>query len=323
MGENNMNLDMISLIVSNTLIYSAPLIFTALGGVFSERSGVVNVGLEGIMVVGAFTATVVNLTFAESLGNMTIWVSLLAAGLAGLIFSLIHALATVNLRADHIISGTVLNLIAPALCIFLTRVLNNGKGQTDGVSKSFGYYTFPVLSEIPVIGDIFFSRTSLPAYIGILFAFLMWFIIFKTDFGLRLRSVGENPQAADTLGINVYKMRYIGIMLSGLLGGIGGGVLLQSISMNFSHVTVAGQGFIAMAAMIFGKWNPIGAMLAAIFFGFAQSLSIVGSQIPLISNIPSVFLQIAPYVITIFILVSFVGHANGPASIGKNYIKSK
>lgn len=318
-----MNINLIALIVSSTLIYSAPLIFTTLGGVFSERSGTVNVGLEGIMVMGAFSAIITNLSLADKFGSMTPWISLLVAALIGGLFSLIHAVATVNFRADHVISGTVLNLIAPALGVFLTRFLFNGVGQTSIIKESFGYYKFPLLSKIPVIGQIFFNRTSLPAYVGLLVAFISWYIIYKTKFGLRLRSVGEHPQAADTLGINVYRMRYIGVILSGILGGIGGGVLAQSISMNFSHVTVAGQGFIALAAMIFGKWNPIGAVIAALFFGFAQSLAVVGSQIPVISEIPSVYLQVAPYIITIIVLVGFVGQITGPAAGGKTYIKSK
>lgn len=319
-----MSIGLIALIVSSTLIYSAPLIFTALGGVFSERSGIINVGLEGIMVMGAFSAIMFNLTFAGTFGRLyTPLLGILFAGVIGILFSIIHAIATVNFRSDHIISGTVLNLVAPALGVFLTRVFFTGRGQTDIITEPFGYFNFPVLKDIPVIGKIFFSQTSLPAYLGILTAILAWFIIFKTSFGLRLRSVGEHPQAADTLGINVYKMRYYGVMISGFLGGIGGGVLAQSISHNFSHVTVAGQGFIAMAAMIFGKWNPIGAMVAALFFGFAQSLAIVGSQIPFLSSIPPILLQLAPYVITIVVLVGFVGNANGPAAGGRTYIKSK
>lgn len=311
--------NMLALIVSSTLIYSAPLIYTAIGGVFSERSGVVNVGLEGIMVMGAFSSAVFNIFFAESLGNWTPWIGLLVGGAVGIIFALVHAVATVNLRADHIISGTVLNLVAPSLGVFLTRVIFDGKGQTDILRESFGYYNFPLLEDIPVIGQIFFQRTSLPAYVGILLAFIAWFVLFKTRFGLRLRSVGEHPQASDTLGINVYGMKYAGVLLSGLFGGMGGAVLAQSISLNFSVSTIAGQGFMAMAAMIFGQWNPIGAMLAAIFFGFAQSLS----QLPVISNVAPVYLQIAPYVITILALVIFVGQSPGPAANGKTYIKSK
>ena len=309
--------------VSAALVYSAPLIFTALGGTFSERSGIVNVGLEGIMVMGAFSAIVFNLTFASTFGKATPWLALLVGGGVGIIVSAIHAVATINLRANHIISGTVINLMAPALAIFLTRVLYDQKGQTEFIEKSFGYFSFPGLEHIPVLGPIFFKNTSAPAYVAILLAFVAWWIIEKTRFGLRLRAVGEHPQAADTLGISVYKMRYAGVLISGFLGGIGGAVLAQSIALNFSATTVAGQGFISMAAMIFGKWNPIGAMGAAFFFGFAQSLSIIGEGIPGIASIPRVYLQIAPYVLTIIVLVVFIGKASGPKAIGKNYIKSK
>ena len=308
----------LALIVSSSLVYSAPLIYTALGGVF-----VVNVGLEGIMVMGAFSSIIFNLAMAPTLGDWTPWFGMLFGGFIGILFSLIHAVATVNLRADHIISGTVLNLVAPALGIFLVRVMFDGKGQTDIIRESFGYFNFPIISKIPVIGQIFFTRTSLAAYIGILLAVIAWFVVFKTSFGLRLRSVGEHPQAADTLGINVYLMRYAGVLLSGFFGGMGGAVLAQSISLDFSISTVAGQGFMAMAAMIFGKWNPLGAMGAALFFGFAQSLAVIGGQIPFISAIPSVFLQIAPYIITIIVLVGFVGNSRGPAANGTTYVKTK
>ncbi|MBG9980055.1 ABC transporter permease [Facklamia lactis] len=318
-----MSISLIALIVSSTLVYSAPLIFTALGGVFSERSGIVNVGLEGIMVIGAFSSVLFNISFAQTFGSMTPWLALLAGGLAGTIFALIHAVATVHLRADHIISGTVLNLIAPALGVFLVRVFFEGKGETPMIRQSFGYTTVPLLNKIPIIGPIFFRSTSAPAYVGILVAVIAWFIIFKTSFGLRLRSVGEHPQAADTLGINVYAMKYAGVLISGLFGGLGGAVLANTITLNFSISTVAGQGFMAMAAMIFGKYNPLGAMGAAIFFGFAQSLAVIGSQIPLISSIPPVYLQIAPYVVTIIVLVGVVGQSRGPAANGTTYVKSK
>ncbi|VQS75046.1 ABC transporter, membrane-spanning permease [Streptococcus pneumoniae] len=260
---------LLPLLVSSMLIYSAPLIFTSIGGVFSERGGVVNVGLEGIMVMGAFSGVVFNLEFAEQFGAATPWLSLLVAGLVGSVFSIIHAAATVHFRADHVVSGTVLNLMAPA------------------------------------------------------FSFLAWFILFKTQFGLRLRSVGEHPQAADTLGINVYKMRYLGVIISGFLGGIGGAIYAQSISVNFSVTTIVGPGFIALAAMIFGKWNPIGAMLSSLFFGLSQSLAVIGSQLPFLQGVPAVYLQIAPYVLTILVLAAFFGKAVAPKADGINYIKSK
>lgn len=312
----------LTLVVSNTLVYSAPLIFAALGGTFSERSGIVNVGIEGIMVMGAFSSIVFNLSFVNVFGNATPWVALLVGGIVGILFSLIHAVATVNLRADHIISSTVLNLLAPALALFLTKVLYQ-KGQTEFISKNFGKTSFPILKDIPIIGPIFFTNTLAVAHVGVLVAIISYFIIFKTTFGLRLRSVGEHPQAADTLGINVYLMRYAGVMISGFLGGIGGAIVAQSISLNFSHATIAGQGFIAMAAMIFGKWNPIGVMGAALFFGFSQSLSVIGNYIPIIKDIPNVYLFILPYVLTIVILVGFIGKSKGPAANGTTYVKTK
>ncbi len=313
---------MMTLIVSSTLVYSAPLIFTSLGGAFSEHSGIVNVGLEGIMTMGAFASVVFNLTFAKQFGSLTPWLGLLVGGLVGLLFSLLHAVATVNFRADHIISGTVLNLMAPPLGVFLIKAIYN-KGQTNNISANFGYFSFPGLANIPVIGPIFFKNTSAPAWTAIFISILAWYVLYQTRFGLRLRACGENPQAADTLGINVYAMRYAGVLLSGVLGGIGGAVFAQSISGNFSITTIVGQGFMSLAAMIFGKWNPIGAMLSSLFFGFAQSLSIIGSQLPVISNVPSVYLQIAPYVITIIVLVFFLGQSVAPKADGLNYIKSK
>jgi ABC-type uncharacterized transport system permease subunit len=309
-------------IITQTLVYSTPLVFTALGGTFSERSGIVNVGLEGIMVMGAFSSVVFNLTFASTFGGATPWLTCLVGGIVGMLFSLLHAVATINLRADHIISGTVVNLMAPALGIFLIKVIY-GKGQTDTITESFGYFSFPILKDIPILGDLFFKQTTLPAFVAILVAILAWFVLFKTRFGLRLRSVGENPQAADTLGINVYLMRYAGVLISGFLGGIGGAVFAQTIAGRFAVTTIAGQGFISMAAMIFGKWNPLGAMGAALFFGFAQNISIAGSSLPIISSIPAVYLQAAPYVLTIIVLVVFLGKASGPKANGQNYIKSK
>ena len=317
-----MNLSILTLLISQMLIYSAPLIFTSLGGVFSERSGIVNVGLEGIMVIGAFAGVVFNIEFAETFGKATPFLAVIVGGLAGIVFATIHAIATINFRADHVVSGTVLNLLAPALGVFLVKVLYN-KGQTDSIRESFGKFSFPVLADIPVIGDLFFKNTSLMGYVAILTAFVSWFVLYKTKFGLRLRSVGEHPQAADTLGINVYAMRYAGVLISGFLGGVGGAVSAQSVNINFSATTIIGSGFIALAAVIFGKWNPIGAMLASLFFGLSQSLAVIGSQLPGLKDIPSVYLQIAPYLITVIALSAFFGQAVAPKADGVNYIKSK
>lgn len=312
----------LALLVSTTLIYATPLILTSIGGTFSERSGVVNVGLEGIMVMGAFSGVVFNLEFADAFGKATPWLGVLVGGVVGLLFSIIHAAATVNFRADHIVSGTVLNLLAPALAVFLCRVIYN-KGQTDSITQSFGKFDFPVLAKIPIIGEIFFAGTSAIGYVVIAFTFLAWFVLYKTRFGLRLRSVGEHPQAADTLGINVYFMRYMGVLISGFLGGMGGAIYAQSISGNFSVTTITGPGFIALAAMIFGKWNPIGAMLASLFFGLSQSLAVIGGNLAFLKDIPAVYLQITPYVLTIIVLAAFLGKSVAPKADGVNYIKSK
>ena len=315
-------MNILAVIVPAMLMYAAPLIFTAIGGVFSERAGVVNVGLEGIMVMGAFAGIVFNLEMAETFGKATPWLAILVGGIVGMIYSVLHAMATVNFRAEHVVSGTVLNLAAPALAVFLCKVIYN-KGQTERISQSFGKFDFPVLANIPVIGEIFFKDTSLLGYVAIAFSFLAWFIIYKTRFGLRLRSVGEHPQAADTLGINVYLMKYWGVLISGLLGGIGGSIYAQTISYSFAASTIAGPGFIALAAMIFGRWNPVGAMLSCLFFGLSQSLAVIGGQISFLQGVPAFVLQIAPYVMTLVVLAAFFGKAVAPKADGVNYIKSK
>lgn len=309
-------------IVTSSLMFSAPLILTAIAGTFSERSGVVNIGLEGIMVVGAFASAVFNLQFYEVFGKQTPWIAMLIGGLFGLVFSILHAVATINLRADHIVSGTAINLLAPALSVFLVRVLF-GKAQTGPLGRSFGITSIPILKDIPVIGEIFFTSVTPLGYMGIIIGIIGWFVLFKTPFGLRLRSVGEHPVAAETVGINVYFYKYAGVLISGFLGGMGGAIQAQAISNEFGALTIAGQGFMAMAAMIFGKWNPIGVTFAAIFFGFAQSLSRVGRYIPIIQDVPTIYLQILPYILTIVILVGFIGKSEAPKSLGETYLKSK
>ncbi|HEY4601618.1 MAG TPA: ABC transporter permease [Cerasibacillus sp.] len=314
-------IDVLQSIIPTALFFSAPLIFTALGGVFSERSGVVNIGLEGLMVMGAFVAVVFNLTFADVFGSLTPWISIVVAMIVGAIFSIIHAVASVSFRADQVVSGVAINFLALGIGIYLTKQWY-GKGQTDMVAQPFfTVKSVPVLSDIPVIGPMFFKGIYTTSYIAILFAIVAWYILYKTPFGLRLRSVGEHPMAADTNGINVYKMRYIAVIISGALGGLGGGVFALTIASNFSQTTIVGQGFISLAAVIFGKWHPLGAMGAALFFGLAQSLSVVSSSIPLLSNVPDVILLIAPYVLTILALAGFIGRAEAPKANGVPYIK--
>ncbi|GAE93289.1 unspecified monosaccharide ABC transport system [Gracilibacillus boraciitolerans JCM 21714] len=307
-------------IIPTVLFYSAPLILTALGGVFSERSGVVNIGLEGLMVMGAFVGIVFNLTFADVFGMWTPWISILVATAIGAIFSIIHAVASVTFYANQVVSGVAINMLALGIGVYLTKVWYD-KGQTDMVTQPFYTTNIPVLSDIPFIGPIFFQGVYITSYLAIVLAFVAWYVLYKTPFGLRLRAVGEHPMAADTNGIKVEKMRYIAVILSGVLGGLGGSVFALTIASNFSHSTIVGQGFMALAAVIFGKWHPLGAMGAALFFGLAQSLSVVSAGIPLLSDIPQVLLLIAPYVLTILALAGFIGRAEAPRANGVPYIK--
>ncbi|WP_028782842.1 ABC transporter permease [Thalassobacillus devorans] len=313
-------LDILQSIIGPAIFFSAPLIFTAIGGVFSERSGVVNIGLEGLMVMGAFVGIVFNLTFIDTLGSWTPWVSIFVAMIVSAIFAIIHAVASVTFRADQVVSGVAINFLALGLGLFLTKQWY-GKGQTDMVDRPFYTTDVPFLAEIPIIGELFFSGMYLTSYLAIAVAILGWYVLYKTPFGLRLRSVGEHPMAADTNGINVSKMRYIAVMVSGAMAGLGGSVFALTIALNFSHSTIVGQGFMSLAAVIFGKWHPLGAMGAALFFGFAQSLSIISSGVPLLQDVPQVFLLIAPYVLTILALAGVIGRAESPKAIGTPYIK--
>ncbi|UTT41741.1 ABC transporter permease [Exiguobacterium aurantiacum] len=315
-------LEVLYIVVPVALAYATPLIIAALGGIFSERSGVVNIALEGIMVIGAATGIITTLTLTSmGLGGLSPWISLLVAMVVGALFSLFLAVPAILWRADQTVLGVAINMLAIGLAIFVVRVLYN-KGQTDFIEYRIAKENVPILSDIPVL-RMFFINVQYTSFIAIILAFVVWFVIFKTPFGLRLRSVGEHPMAADTMGINVTKMRFMGVMLSGAFGGLAGAVYAVTVTTNFSGTTIVGQGFLAIAAMIFGKWNPLGALGAGLFFGFAQALSIIGSNLPVISNVPQVLLLIAPYALTILALAGVVGRADAPKSVGIPYIKGK
>src|SRR5690606_18208188 len=227
---------------------------------FSERSGVTNIGLEGIMQIGAFTGIITNLMLADTFKGMTPWVAIIIAMVIGSIFSLLLAVSSVTFRSDQIIAGTALNMLAAGATVFLVKKIFDGKGQTPYIQETITRFDIPVLEDIPVLGPLFFQNVYITSYLVVLSAILGWFVLFKTPFGLRIRSVGEQPTAADTMGIKVNRMRYIGVMISGALGGIGGAIFSQTITLDYSAATISGQGFMAIAAMIFGKWNPLGMM---------------------------------------------------------------
>lgn len=315
-------LEVLYFIVPSALLYATPLILTGIGALFSERAGVIGLGVEGLMIVGAFTGIYINLEYYDDFGKNVIWLALLASLLAGAIFSLIIAIAAVTFRADQTVTGVALNMLAAAITVFLVKLIY-GKGQTDMVQAPLQRFEIPYLSDIPFLGPLLFQNVYWTTIIAFIVAVGAWFVLYKMPFGLRIRAVGEHPMAADTMGINVAKMRYIGVMISGALAGVGGASLAMTSSSDFSASTVAGQGFIAIAAMIFGKWHPLGTLGAALFFGLAQTLSIGGVNIPYIQDIPPVILQVLPYVLTILALAGFVGKAVAPKASGVPYIKGK
>ncbi|MFP4976325.1 ABC transporter permease [Paenibacillus sp. CN-4] len=310
-------------LLNTTLVFSTALIFAALGGIFSERSGVVNIGLEGLMMFGAFAAAV-GAHYAQEAGmdgTGAAWIGVLCAMAVGVIGSLIHAVASITFKADQTISGTVINFLAAGSTLYMVKLLFEGAGETPLI-EGFAKYPIPFLSKIPLIGEGIFN--SYPTtYVAIILVFVIAYLLFKTPFGLRLRAVGEHPSAADTLGVNVNRMRYIGVMMSGLLAGMGGATITLTTTGTFAHNTVSGQGFIAIAAMIFGKWNPMGAFGAAVFFGFSQAIRNYVQLFEWSQNIPQEFIYMIPYVLTIIVLVSAVGRSSAPAALGAPYDPGK
>lgn len=290
-------LSSITLLIGITLMYSAPLIFGALGGVVSERSGVVNIGIEGMMTIGAFTGAAVGY-YTENA-----WFGFLAAGIAGGIMALLHAVASITFNADQTISGIAINLLGSGISLFLCRLFFEGATMTK-----------PVTNKLPkVFGE------DISVYLAIIAVAVIWFILYKTKWGLRINAVGEHPAAADTLGINVSKVRYICVVLSGVLSGFGGAAMTLGIIAQFTPTAISGQGFIALAAVIFGKWSPHGAYGACLLFGFAQALTVVlgGGTFA----IPSQILAMLPYILTIVVLILFVGKSVAPKADGVPYEK--
>lgn len=304
-----------------TLIYSTPIIIAAIGGMFSERSGVVNIALEGLMMVGAFfSATVI--VFLEAYTDLAPWYAILIGTVAGGVVSLLHAYLSINLKADQVISGTAINIFAGGFTVYLSQIIF-GQQRTKTFIKGFTKTTYDGLSDIPVIGDIFFTNIYPTVYIALILVVVSWFVLYKTPFGLRLRATGEHPQAVDSMGVNVYKMRYIGVLISGCLAGLAGSIKVLTFDTQYSIGTIAGTGFIALAALIFGKWKPAGLLGASLFFGFSQILGIYSKSFPVLENLPNEFFKILPYLLTIIALVIFSGKAVGPKAAGEPYDKGQ
>ena len=282
-------------LILSTIHLATPLVLAALGGLYSERSGVINIALEGLMLAGAFTAAAVT----HYVGNP--WVGLLAAIVAGVLLAGIHAVACISFKADQVVTGTAINILMIGVPAVLSGAFFLSSGSTPQIPKE------NLIPWTPVI-------------LALLLVIVTYYILYYTPFGLRLRAVGENPEAADAAGINVKRIRYTGVLISGALAAIGGAYLSIGQSSLFTRNMTSGRGFIALAALIFGKWRPIQTMLACLLFGFADALA---TQMQGVVDIPVQFIQMIPYVLTMVVLAGFIGLSRAPRSLGIPYQKER
>ena len=298
------------------IAYTIPLLVTSLGGLYSERSGVVNLGLEGLMLVGSFAAAI-TIHLLEGLipSGLLIPIGLLAAVIMGILYSLLHAFASITLKADQIISGTAINMLAAALTVYTARaILGSGNVRVNSIIRK----DIPGLANIPVLGPLFFSQSYWSTWLVLAILVFSWFLLYTTSFGLRLLACGEHPSAVASAGVNVHKMRYFAVCASGALAGLGGAVILVTYSGEFNG-SVDGLGFLALAALIFGQWKPLGILGATFFFGFARTVANVSQVIPSLSLIPPVWLKMFPYMVTLIALVLFSKHSAAPKADGEPY----
>lgn len=298
--------------LSSSLVAATPIALAALCGVMSERAGVVNIGIEGMMLMSAQTA-VVAATLTKSL-----WVGLAVAILTGMLLATVHAFLAIRFKVDQIISGVAINIFATGATSYISGRFLQINADLLNNSGVFKPISIPLLAKIPIVGPIFFEN-SIIVYLMMLLVAVMHIMLFYTPWGLRTRAVGEHPKAADTLGINVFRVRYVSVILGGAVAGLGGAYFTIGSVGRFDQVMTAGKGFIGLAAMIFGKWNPIGAALASLLFGFADSLQ---TKLQILRvPIPSEFLLMAPYIVTMIVLAGVVGRAAAPAADGVPYEK--
>lgn len=291
---------------------STPLIFGALGGVIGERAGVVNVAIEGQLLAGAFVSALVASATRQPL------LGLAAAAVAGTLVSFVLAAFAIKYVVDQVIIGVVLNVLVTGLTSFLYTTLLSPNSATLNSPPRFARITIPFLGEIPIIGPVLFQQTII-VYCMYVAVAVVWFALFKTRWGLRVRAVGEHPKAADTVGINVARTRFWNVSLAGAIVGLGGAFFTLGSVGGFTKEMTAGNGFIALAAVIFGRWDPVRATLAALLFGFASNLQSVLSIIG--SPVPSEFMLMLPYVVTVFAVAGLVGRSRPPAADGKPYVK--
>ena len=316
-------MSVIYFIFQQTMLFTIPLMVVSLGGMFSERSGVVNIALEGIMTMGAFTGILfLNMTGGRMSGQTQLFLAILISAATGAAFAFFHAYAAINMKADQTISGTALNMFAPAFAIFVARVIQGV--QQIQFNNTFRIESVPVLGRIPFLGPLLFQNTYVTTYLGILILIVSTVVLYRTRFGLRLRSCGEHPQAADAAGINVYRMQYAGVLISGVLGGLGGLVFVVPTSTNF-NADVAGYGFLALAVLIFGQWKPVRIMWASLFFGLMKAVAAAYSGIPFLAatGLPSSVYKMIPYIATLIVLIFTSKNSQAPRASGVPYDKGQ
>lgn len=314
-------MNVVYFVIQQTMYFAIPLLIVAIGAMYSERSGVINIALEGIMVMGAFVGIFFINIFQNQMSGQTLLIlAILIAGLVGGIFSLLHAFAAINMKADQTISGTALNMFAPAFAIYTARMIQ--QTQQIPFTDTFFIDKVPVLGSIPVIGPMLFQNCYITTYIGIGIFLVAAYVIKNTRFGLRLRACGEHPGAADSVGVNVAKIRYAGVIISGVLAGIGGLVFVVPTSTNF-NATVAGYGFLAIAVLIFGQWRSNKILMAAFFFGVMKTLASAYSAIPVLKSlpIPNEIYKTIPYIATLIILAISSKNSQAPRAEGIPYDK--
>ncbi len=313
-------------ILDSSIRLATPLIFAALAGLFSERAGIFDIGLEGKMLVSAFLAAAVAAT------SGSVWIGLLAGILASLLFSGIHGVASITFRGNQLISGVAINFLAAGLTVLVAQSWFLQGGRTPSLSGEarFNPINLPFsqhLAELPILGPIYselISGHTILVYIALLIVPGAWWLLFKTTFGLRLRAVGENPEALDTAGVSVVKIRFIAIIICGVLCGLSGAYLSTGLSAGFVKDMSAGRGYIALAALIFAKWRPWQVLGACLLFGFLEAISNRYQNIELLSfSLPVQFMQALPYILTVIILAGFVGKAVPPKAGGEPYIKER
>jgi len=310
-------------LVRQTMFFSIPLLVVALGGMFSERSGVINIALEGTMIIGAFSGILfINIVQKFIPGQPVLLMAVFVSAFSGTAVSLLHAYASINLNADQIISGTAINMLAPAVAIYIARTIRTVQ-QIPFVNQ-FRIDKVPLLGDIPFVGSLLFRSAYITTYIGFLILAVSALVLYKTRFGLRLRSCGEHPQAADSAGINVYAMRYAGVMISGALAGIGGLVFVIPTSIEFNP-EVSGYGFLAIAVLIFGQWKPGRILAAAFFFGLMKAIASSYSGISFMSAIPipAYVYKMIPYIATLVVLAFSSKTSQAPKAEGIPYDKGR